>query len=225
MHSKTNSTSNEISIVSIEREMSPESEADSIDSLSDFEGHTAQDIADMMEMSDMPDVDMGMPGFEGQQHNTTPSLDDRTTTSWPFTPSVGDHLDAGLYSSSAAAFDYSLIDNDPNFALTLTPPVDMDGSLADGMAWNAPPPTSNPMDNSDTTAGSHLIVRGPSLPDFDSGDEGTMKKEGDNPEVGILRRPRSKTTLVLEDVDAATLSQVIGILAAAKTKIRMESGD
>jgi len=187
------------------RELSPESELESIDSLSDFE---ESGTADMPDIEDMLDADMGMTGLE----DTTPRFD--SGANQPFTPTTID-LDTSLYSS---AFDYTLIDNDANFALNLTPPVDINGAMTDGLPWDAP--TSNPLDGNT----GHLGLL-PSLIDLKQGD-GCTRRQSDSgtPEPG-LRRARSKTTLVLEDVDSATLCKVIGILAEAKTKISMQSGE
>lgn len=131
----------------------------------------------------------------------------------PFTPTTTMELDTSIYSP---AFDYSFLDNDPNFALTLTPPIDTDGAMEDGIPWNTPflPPFE------DGNAG-HLAF----LSSIPEDEECTMKlNEPGTPELS-LRRPRSKTTLVLEDVDPVTLCKVIGVLAEAKTKISMQSGE
>jgi hypothetical protein len=188
------------------RGLSPELDLESNYPVSDTERSGTGDIDDLPELEGMPDVDMGF-STDSCQSFTPTTIDLSTPTSMS--------LDPSMYSS---AFDYSLIDHDPNFALTLTPPIDVDGLMSDSLLWD--PSMPNSLDDNAFGLGLHS-----SLLDLKQ-NNGFMSNtsERGTPEPGI-RRLRSKTTLVMEDVEPGTLCKVIKILSEANTKISMQSGD
>lgn len=181
------------------RESSHELDLESSDSLSGLEDFGTADVADIADTDSMPDADTCLQMVDPP----------------PFTPAAID-LDTSLYPSD---FNCRLMDHDANFPLTLTYPMDLDGHAADGLQWDAA--TSNPFDGN---AG-HLDLL-PSLLDPKLGLDGKMNAtEPSAPITMICRSHSSKTTLVLEDVEPATLCKVITILAEAKTKVSMQLGE
>jgi hypothetical protein len=112
-HRYSNSTSDDV-----RRGLSPELDLESNYPLSDTERSGTGEITDVPDLEGMPNMDIG---FQRDSHRSyTPATMELNT------PTSTD-LDSLMYPS---AFDYSFIDQDPNFALTLTHPSDMDGLVA-----------------------------------------------------------------------------------------------
>ncbi|KAF2205449.1 hypothetical protein GQ43DRAFT_3933 [Delitschia confertaspora ATCC 74209] len=120
--------------------------------------------------------------------------------------------------------NWSDLDHDTSmFNFDLTPLSEVDTSLG-SFPWSSSPHhhshshslpnvTSDPFSTAQTTF--------PLPMDPAEGRPGSSASSSGSP---LLKRSRSTTTLVMEDVDADTLGKVIGILTERKTKMRMECG-
>jgi hypothetical protein len=200
-HKYSNNTSDEV-----RRGLSPELDLESNYPLSDTERSGTGEIADVPDLEGMPNMDIG---FQTDSHRSyTPATMELNT------PTSTD-LDSLMYPS---AFDYSFIDQDPNFSLALTHPSDLDGLVADSLLWD-PSMSSSLGDN----AGQ--LCRLPSLFDLKQSDGCVLNTSESGTYTPTIRRSRSKTTLVMEDVEPGTLCKVIRILSEANTKISMHSGE